>query len=243
MSDGSSVGGPYTGPWPVDEHPYLQDTAQARWQFDQDLAQLLAAAEEPDSTPPGGYAPSSGPGHRSGPAPRPGVAHRRRSNRVDLLRDLANALAFPGTARWLRRLSLLLAAATAATVTTVSTLGAAISYAPMRHLAALGVSPTLAGWWPLLVFGPWLAASLSIVRAAIHQRPAKLAWAAVLAFTTVAVYLCVVRAPHTIAAIIVSGLPPIAALASFHQLVHQITLSAPPRHAIPRPRAAHHGRR
>jgi hypothetical protein len=123
---------------------------------------------------------------------------------------------------------------TAMIVTTLSILGGVISYDPMRHLASLGVSPGLADWWPLLVFGPWLVASLSILRAAVHQRHVPHSWAVVVAFSAIAVYLCVAHSPKTVTGMVVTGLPPITALVSFHQLIRQITLTNPPKHALPR---------
>jgi hypothetical protein len=98
------------------------------------------------------------------------------------------------------------------------------------------VTGELAGWWPLLVYGPWVVASLSILRAALHRRRAAHSWAVVVVFSLVAVYLCVAHAGHSPVRLAVAGLPPITALVCFHQLVRQITLTSPPRTGSRRPR-------
>ncbi|MBV9022927.1 MAG: DUF2637 domain-containing protein [Streptomycetaceae bacterium] len=223
---------------------------QGEWQFEADLAELLAQStatttghdDAPFTDVPftdvpftdvpyeayEAYAPYEFPS----PPPRPAGSHRRRNR---LLR-LTARLRRPGPVPLLRWLSLLIATTTAAIVTTLSVLGGMISYDPMRHLASLGVSPGLAGWWPLLVFGPWLVASLSILRAAVHQRHVPHSWAVVVFFSAIAVYLCVAHTQKTVTGMAVAGLPPITALVSFHQLVRQITLTNPPKHALPRQR-------
>ncbi|GAA2446247.1 DUF2637 domain-containing protein [Streptomyces macrosporus] len=134
---------------------------------------------------------------------------------------------------WLHVFSFAVAALTACLVAMVSVLGGMVSYDPLRHLAGLSVPADLARWWPLLVYGPWLAASLSILRATVLRRRVRHSWAVVVLFSTVAVVLCVAHAPRTLPGVAVAGLPPITALACFHQLVGQITLTQP-RHALPR---------
>ncbi|WP_051717021.1 DUF2637 domain-containing protein [Streptomyces megasporus] len=134
---------------------------------------------------------------------------------------------------WLHVFSFSVAALTACLVAMVSVLGGMVSYDPLRHLAGLSVPADLARWWPLLVYGPWLAASLSILRATVLRRRVRHSWAVVVLFSTVAVVLCVAHAPRTLPGLAVAGLPPITALACFHQLVGQITLTQP-RHALPR---------
>ncbi|NUK51619.1 DUF2637 domain-containing protein, partial [Streptomyces lunaelactis] len=160
--------------------------------------------------------------------PRKHGARRRPSRLVRCVRWIR--------APWLKVLSLLIAALTAAIVGMVSVLGGLIAYDPLRTLA----SPAhgLAGWWPLLVYGPWLVASLSILRAALHRRRAVHSWVVVILFSAVAMCLCVAHAPRTPIAMAVAGLPPITALISFQQLVLQITLTSPARHAQPRQRHA-----
>ncbi|MBH5337991.1 DUF2637 domain-containing protein [Streptomyces pactum] len=140
------------------------------------------------------------------------------------------------TMPWLQLASLVFAAVTALIVAMLSVLSGMVSYGPLRFLAAPTTSGSLADWWPLLVYGPWLVASLSVLRAALHHRGAAHSWMVVVLFSAIAVLLCVAHAPKTLAGIAVAGLPPVAALISFHQLVRQITLNDPPRHALPRQR-------
>ena len=142
----------------------------------------------------------------------------------------------PAKVRWVRWSSLLLAAAAAVLVAMLSVLGGLISYEPLRQVASPGSSAALTACWPLLIYGPWLVASLSILRAALHQRHARHSWAVVVLFSGLAVALCVAQAPPTMTDVAVAGLPPISALVAFHQIVRQITLISPPRHALPRQR-------
>ncbi|WP_234323659.1 hypothetical protein [Streptomyces sp. NRRL F-2580] len=127
----------------------------------------------------------------------------------------------------------LLVAVIAAVVSILS--GLAICDA-LRHSAGLHTAREVVGWWPLLIYGPWMVASLSILRSALHQRRALHSWSIVLLFSTLATLLCVAQAPRTIAAGTSSALPAVAALACFQQLVRQITLTRPPRQAAPRHR-------
>ncbi len=106
----------------------------------------------------------------------------------------------------------------------------------LRHSTGPHTDREVASWWPLLIYGPWMVASLSILRSALHQRRALHSWSIVLLFSTLATLLCVAQAPRTIAAGAASALPAVAALACFQQLVRQITLTRPPRQAAPRHR-------
>ncbi|MET9962209.1 DUF2637 domain-containing protein [Streptomyces sp. NPDC006326] len=128
----------------------------------------------------------------------------------------------------------LLVAVIAAVVSIFS--GLAICEA-LRHSAGPRTAHDVASWWPLLIYGPWMVASLSILRAALHQRRAVHSWSIVLLFSTLATLLCVAQAPRTFAAQAAATLPPIAALACFQQLVRQITLTRPPRQLAPRHRS------
>jgi hypothetical protein len=168
---------------------------------------------------------------RPGPV-RPAVHHRkRRPRRLRKLIRTLRLLRMP----WKSLVSFLFASATAAIACVVSLLGAMVSYDPLR-LLAYPTAHNLASSWPLLVYGPWLAGCLSVLRAAAHQRHVRTAWAVVTAFSAVAVLLCVAQAPHTPTAMATAGLPPVAALACFHLLYRQITL-VHPRHAkLPRQR-------
>ncbi len=106
----------------------------------------------------------------------------------------------------------------------------------LRQSAGPHTARAVVSWWPLLIYGPWMVASLSILRSALHQRRALHSWSIVLLFSTLATLLCVAQAPRTIAAGAASALPAVAALACFQQLVRQITLTRPPRQTAPRHR-------
>ncbi|MEO3975593.1 DUF2637 domain-containing protein [Streptomyces sp. CAU 1734] len=137
-----------------------------------------------------------------------------------------------------RLLSAVLAMMTAFVMTAVGMLSALISYDPLRYLALVGVPDGLARGWPFLVFGPWLAACLSIIRASMYRRQATHAWLIVLCFTGIAMILCVAHSSRTVSGVAVAAIPPLAALACFHQFIRQTTLNHPPRHARRRPAAA-----
>ncbi|MFI6105975.1 hypothetical protein [Streptomyces sp. NPDC051310] len=139
---------------------------------------------------------------------------------------------------WLRAASFCLAALAGAIVSMVSVFGGIVTYDPLRHIAAAHNSSAVVGWWPLLIYGPWLVASLSVLRAALHQRRAAHSWSVVLLFSAMAMLLCVAQAPRTVTAAAAAALPALASLACFQQLVRQITLVRPPRQANPRHRSA-----
>ncbi|WP_073780944.1 hypothetical protein [Streptomyces sp. MJM1172] len=106
----------------------------------------------------------------------------------------------------------------------------------LRHSATPHTAHEVVSWWPLLIYGPWMVGSLSILRAALHQRRAAHSWSIVLLFSLLATLLCVSQAPRTFAAQASATLPAIAALACFQQLVRTITLTRPPRQPTPRHR-------
>ncbi|MCS0638073.1 DUF2637 domain-containing protein [Streptomyces sp. LP05-1] len=138
----------------------------------------------------------------------------------------------PVSARPARRSLRWLAAAVPVFLTTliviaVEILGVMASYPSLRALAAEAATPRIATLWPLLVYGPWIAASLSIVRARLFFRRTRYAWFVAVVFAGVAVLLCVLNAPATPAGITVAALPPIAVLLCFQQLVRQFDLSGP----------------
>ncbi len=149
--------------------------------------------------------------------------HRRHQSKSPVMTLLQTGSLFTAT----------LVAVIAAVVSILS--GLAICDA-LRHSAAPHTAREVVIWWPLLIYGPWMVASLSILRSALHQRRALHSWSIVLLFSTLATLLCVAQAPRTIAAAAASALPAVAALACFQQLVRQITLTRPPRQAIPRHR-------
>jgi len=110
-----------------------------------------------------------------------------------------------------------------------------VAYAPLQHVA----SDTQGGavpWWPVLIYGPWMVASLSILRTALHQRRAVHSWCVVLLFSSLAMMLCMAEAERTFTGIAAAALPAVASLACFQQLVRQITLTRPPRQSTSRHR-------
>lgn len=130
---------------------------------------------------------------------------------------------------WVPTISYSIAAAATVLVSMVSVFGGVVAYDPLRHIAKPRISADVVNWWPLLVYGPWLVASLSILRAAVHQRRAAHSWIVVLLFSLTAMLLCVTQAPRTFTDIAAAALPTVASLACFHQLVRLITLTRPPR--------------
>lgn len=118
----------------------------------------------------------------------------------------------------------------------VSIFGGLISYDPLRFIAASRAHTGAVSWWPLLVFGPWLVASLSILRASLHQRRAFHSWSVLLIFSAIAMTLCVAQAPRNMIDTAAAALPSFASLACFQQVVRQITLTRPPRRSLPRHR-------
>ncbi|MGW3321367.1 hypothetical protein [Streptomyces virginiae] len=132
--------------------------------------------------------------------------------------------------------SLFTAALVGAIAAVVSILSGLAICDTLRHSAGPHTAHEVVSWWPLLIYGPWTVASLSILRSALHQRRALHSWSIVLLFSTLATLLCVAQAPRTIAAGAASALPAVAALACFQQVVRQITLTRPPRQATPRHR-------
>ena len=121
---------------------------------------------------------------------------------------------------------------TVAIMAGVCVLGGTVTHDPLRHLAGAEAPRTLADLWPLLVYGPWTVASLSILRAALHQRRAPHSWCVVFLFSAFAIAFCIDQAPRTITSATVASLPTIATLSCFHQLVRQITLTRPPQRGI-----------
>ncbi|KPI33701.1 hypothetical protein OV450_6409 [Actinobacteria bacterium OV450] len=165
------------------------------------------------------------PAQRVGERPRPPAGHGHRRTPP---RSTAGSLLGTGSL-----FTAILVAAIAAVVSVFS--GLAIC-AALRHSAGPRTADDIVSWWPLLIYGPWVVASLSILRAALHQRRAVHSWSIVLLFSTLATLLCVAQAPGTFAARAAATLPPVAALACFQQLVRQITLTRPPRQPVPRHR-------
>lgn len=135
-----------------------------------------------------------------------------------------------------RVVSCTMAVLAAVTVCLVSAFSCMVTYDPLVLVTSAHYTGGTSAWWPLLVYGPWIAGSLSVLRAALLRRRAVHSWFVVLLFSSVAVLLCVVQAPRTVAGTAVAALPGVATLACFQQLVRQITLTRPPRRPAPRHR-------
>ncbi|MEW2396608.1 DUF2637 domain-containing protein [Streptomyces sp. NPDC046862] len=138
----------------------------------------------------------------------------------------------------LQKTSYLIVAMAAVVVSMVSVLGGVITYDPLRRLPGPHAAYGAGGLWPLLVYGPWTVATLSILRAALHRRRAAHSWSVVLFFSGVTMLLCIAEAPRTIPGVATAALPSLAALACFQQLVRQITLTRPPRKTVRRHRTS-----
>lgn len=152
-------------------------------------------------------------------------------------RPLERIKQHPVDLSWRRALSAFAVTLTALIVVLVSLLGAQASYPPLYDLARDTAPPGVAHAWPLLIYAPWLAATLSILRTRAYRRRSVHSWLVVLFFAAVASLLCVAAAPATPVSVAVAGLPPVTALLCFHQLVRQLDLTAVPptasRHARP----------
>ncbi|WP_329416637.1 DUF2637 domain-containing protein [Streptomyces sp. NBC_00704] len=140
-----------------------------------------------------------------------------------------------GRLKWLQTGSFALVALVSVIVAMVSVFGGMVAYRPLQNITS-GTGTGIAPSWPLLVYGPWMVASLSILRTALHQRRAVHSWFIVLLFSSVAMMLCVAQADKTFTGIAGATLPALASLACFQQLVRQITLTLPPRQATRRHR-------
>ncbi|MFF7610012.1 hypothetical protein [Streptomyces parvulus] len=136
----------------------------------------------------------------------------------------------------LRAASLFVAALAAVIAASVSLFGGMVAYEPLRLAAVARTRGSVVSWWPLLVYGPWLVASLAVLRSALHQRRAVHSWAVVLLFSAIAMLLCIAEAPRTVNDGAAAALPGLASLVCFQQVVRQITLTRPPRRAVPRHR-------
>jgi len=137
--------------------------------------------------------------------------------------------------KWLQTGSFVIVALVAVIVAMVSVFGGMVAYRPLQNITS-GGDHGMVPSWPLLVYGPWTVASLSILRTALHQRRAVHSWFIVLLFSSVAIMLCVAQADRTFAGIAGASLPALASLACFQQLVRQITLTLPPRQGTRRHR-------
>ncbi|MFD7666504.1 DUF2637 domain-containing protein [Streptomyces sp. NPDC059788] len=137
----------------------------------------------------------------------------------------------PGGWSWRRLLSAASVLMTAVIAIAVAGLGAVASYPSLRAIAD-GVAPSdVAALWPLLIYGPWVVATLSILRARAYRRRTLHSWAVVIFFAVVAMLLCIARVHPSPAGIAVAGLPPLTVLLCFHQFVRQLDLAITPQPA------------
>lgn len=208
------------------------------WDPAEELAYMLQdamAAERAPAVPPACE-------EASATAPPPGSSLERLQ---DITAELPPLRAAPQSHRKLRErrrlrgmrtLSYVIAALVAVITSMVSVFSGMATYEPLQLAAVLPSQSTAVSWWPLLVYGPWLVAALSILRAALHRCRAVHSWIVVLLFTSAAVLLCVVQARGTVIDAAAAALPSCASLACFQQLVRQISLTRPPHRTKPRHR-------
>ncbi|WP_405490108.1 hypothetical protein [Streptomyces sp. NBC_00096] len=182
-----------------------------------ELADLLPLPRRPSSSPV--------------PQPRPAPGHHRRTSR-----RLSGQHAEPSRPPSLRALRLTSALLTAVITASVSALNVMVSYPSLHRLADSTAPPGTAFLWPLLVYAPWAAAILSILRGArTCRRHTTHSWCVAILFTTLTIALCISEVPITPSGVTVAGLPPITVLFCFHQLVRQLdSTHAPTTHRAPR---------
>ncbi|WP_345962108.1 DUF2637 domain-containing protein [Streptomyces sp. BRB040] len=211
------------------------------WDPAEELAFLLQDAMEQQTGVPSPY-PSPSATDTSALAPAPGTPL---SNLQEITAELPPLRESPTSHRRVRRgrkvsrlraASLFVAALAAVIAASVSLFGGMVAYEPLRLAAVTRTRGSVVSWWPLLVYGPWLVASLAVLRAALHQRRAVHSWAVVLLFSAIAMLLCVAEAPRTVSDAAAAALPGLASLVCFQQVIRQITLTRPPRRAVPRHR-------
>lgn len=111
---------------------------------------------------------------------------------------------------------------TAAVVTVACILGWAISYHPLQNVALSRLPRNLSQYWPVVIYGPWMAASLSVLRAALGGRKVANSWTIILVFAGIASALCIVDTPSTMPEAVVAGLPPVTAVVCLQQMVRQL---------------------
>ncbi|MGW2489616.1 DUF2637 domain-containing protein [Streptomyces sp. NPDC001606] len=222
---------------PTEDFPHPLVPPDSGWDPAEELAYMLRDTMEEQSRIPG-------PRYEDHPvAPEPKTP---REALVELTAELPPVKAAPRGHRKDRRrqrpgririASCLIAAAATVIASGVSIFGGLIAYDPLRLVAAARTESGVVSWWPVLVFGPWLVASLSILRAALHQRRALHSWSVLLVFSAIAMALCVAQAPKNIVDTVAAALPSLASLACFQQVVRQVTLTRPPRRTFPRHRS------
>lgn len=208
-----------------------------RWDPAEELALLLQEAMQADHVPPPAQLPDS---------EDYTLGSQRMENLAEITADLppvrsvghGHRKARHFTTTWAGVVSFLTASLGTILVCVVSVFSGVIAYDPLLRIAEPRAPGGMAAWWPLLVYGPWIVASLSILRAALHQRRAAHSWLVVLFFSFMAMLLCVAQADRSYTDVAAATLPAAASLTCFHQLVRLITLTRPPRKAKRRHRVS-----
>ncbi|MFJ3302306.1 DUF2637 domain-containing protein [Streptomyces sp. NPDC086549] len=200
-----TVSFPTPQPWDNAARP---DITPNGWDLDEELAQMLSTAS--------GREPAQAPLGRQ---------HRRNSRR----RLRADSHYLDGGQR-VTYVTILIAAIV---VCAACMLGWSIaySYGQLHGIAASVLPAKLARWWPLMVYGPWFVAGLSILRATVQRRSTRRSWSVLLAASAMAVALSVSQSSRSLLAVVMVGLPPITALVCFWELVGQVSSRCRPRHA------------
>ncbi|MFF6829359.1 DUF2637 domain-containing protein [Streptomyces longwoodensis] len=212
------------------------ETADLIWDPAEELAFMLQDAMERDGEPRPKIPAAREEASLVDPAP--GTPMRNLQDLTDELPPLRHAPAGHRRVRKRRRvsslrvISLSITGMVAVMASAVSLFGGMVAYSPLHLLAVTRTGGGMAAWWPLLVYGPWLVAALSVLRAAVHQRRAVHSWCVVLLFSATALLICVLQSPRSLTGHVAAALPSVASLACFQQLVRQITLTRPPRRAV-----------
>lgn len=135
---------------------------------------------------------------------------------------------------WLQLLGSLFGALTALAFITVCVTGWMLSYNSLCALADSRPQQGAAWLWPIVVYGPWLAGCLSVLRAALNGHRAAHSWAVVVAFSGLATGLCAAGTAQTLPAMLVAGLPPLTGAICLHQFVQQLISDRQPTQTAPR---------
>lgn len=224
----------------VDEqHPYTQQldmqhlwqvpdpaVSPEGWDLDEELAQILGTTQGLDPLRQDPLRPDP---FRPDPVPPPADNDRPPSRPVHHRRPQPNAPIIGGNPK-IFSVGILVTLITLCAVTML-TWSISYSYDQLRSIALLVVSPQLAHWWPLTVYGPWLLAGLSILRASVQRRTARRSWAVMLISSGTAVALCIGQSAGSLLGMVVVGIPPITALVCFRELVGQFSSRPGPKHA------------
>ncbi|MFD8395515.1 DUF2637 domain-containing protein [Streptomyces sp. NPDC059680] len=186
------------------------------WDPDLELAQMLNMEPGANSA----YPPPAGQMSHQPPAGRPQPLPRYRSH---------------ASRRRIKPTAILI---TAIMACSAIMLGWSISYSydQLRAVASLFMPEKLARWWPWMLYGPWLAAGMSIMRASLQHRTARWSWTVIVTASVGAVALCIGNSSKSLLMMTVSGIPPITALACFQELVSQFSYRYRPQHALQSPR-------